>query len=44
MESIHNRYPATLDKELFIFIDEAQEDENWSKTGKIIYDQTKNFS
>ena len=41
VESIHDRYPATLDKELFIFIDEAQEDENWSKTGKIIYDQTK---
>ena len=41
VEDIHHRYPATLDEELFLLIDEAQEDSNWSKTGKIIYDQSK---
>ena len=41
VEDVHHRYPATLDNELFIFIDEAQEDNNWSQTGKIIYDQSK---
>lgn len=41
VEEIHHRYIATLDKELFLLVDEAQEDDNWSKTGKIIYDQSK---
>ena len=41
VEDIHNRYPATLKDPLFLLIDEAQEDGNWSKTGKIIYDQSK---
>jgi predicted AAA+ superfamily ATPase len=41
ISEIHKKSPATLDKELFIFIDEAQNDENWSQTGKILYDQSK---
>lgn len=41
VEDIHHKYPATLDEELFLLIDEAQEDNNWSKTGKVIYDQSK---
>lgn len=41
VEDIHHRYPATLDEELFFLIDEAQEDKDWSKTGKIIHDQSK---
>ena len=41
VEDIHHKYPATLTEELFLFIDEAQEDKNWSKTGKIIIDQSK---
>ncbi len=41
VEDIHHKYPATLDEELFLLIDEAQEDSNWSKTGKIIHDQSK---
>lgn len=41
VEDVHHKYPATLDKELFLLIDEAQEDENWSKTAKTIYDQSK---
>ena len=41
VEDIHHRYPATLDEELFLLIDEAQEDEKWSQSAKIIYDQSK---
>ena len=41
VEDIHHRYLATLDEEIFLLIDEAQEDKNWSKTGKAIYDQSK---
>ncbi|MDR1721971.1 MAG: AAA family ATPase, partial [Methanobrevibacter sp.] len=38
---IHQRSPTTLDEELFIFIDEAQYDKNWSLSGKIIFDSSK---
>jgi hypothetical protein len=38
---VHQKTPATLDKDLFIIIDEAQYDEEWSKAGKILYDQSK---
>lgn len=41
VEDIHHRYLATLDEEIFLLIDEAQEDKNWSNTGKAIYDQSK---
>lgn len=41
ISEIHQKTPVTLDKELFILIDEAQHDEKWSQTGKIIYDQSK---
>ncbi|MDR0912289.1 MAG: AAA family ATPase [Methanobrevibacter sp.] len=41
INEIHQRSPITLDKELFIFIDEAQYDEKWSMAGKIIYDESK---
>ena len=41
VEDFHQSYPASLDNELFLLIDEAQEDKNWSKTGKIIFDQTR---
>ncbi|WP_298524193.1 ATP-binding protein [uncultured Methanobrevibacter sp.] len=41
VEDIHHKYPASLDKELFLLVDEAQEEKNWSKIGKIIYDQSK---
>ncbi len=41
VEDIHHRYLATLDEEIFLLIDEAQEDPTWSKTGKTIYDQSK---
>lgn len=41
VEDIHHKYPATLDEELFLLIDESQEDREWSQTGKVIYDQSK---
>jgi hypothetical protein len=41
VEDVHHRYPATLNQNLFLLIDEAHEDREWSKTGKIIYDQSK---
>ncbi|MCL2687014.1 MAG: AAA family ATPase [Methanobrevibacter sp.] len=41
IEEIHDTRAVSLKKELFILIDEAQYDKNWSKAGKILYDKTK---
>lgn len=41
ISEVHQKTPATLDKELFIFIDEAQYDEGWSRAGKLLYDQNE---
>jgi predicted AAA+ superfamily ATPase len=41
VEDVHHKYPATLKDELFILIDESQEDDKWSQTAKILYDQSK---
>lgn len=41
ISEIHQKTPVTLDEEVFIFIDEAQHDENWSMAGKILYDQSR---
>jgi predicted AAA+ superfamily ATPase len=38
---IHKRSFITLEEKIFIFVDEAQYDEKWSETGKILYDQSK---
>jgi len=38
---VHQKTPVTLDKELFLLIDEAQYDKEWSKIGKILYDQSR---
>lgn len=38
---IHDKTPVTLDENLFILIDEAQYDKDWSLAGKIFYDQSK---
>lgn len=37
---IHNSY-STLNKEPFVFIDEAQFDKKWVLTGKVLYDEYK---
>lgn len=38
---VHQKTPLTLDEELFILIDEAQHDKEWSMAGKVLYDQSK---
>jgi len=40
IERFHNESAITLKKKLFIFIDEAHLDPDWSITGKIFYDQS----
>ncbi|MDI6723502.1 MAG: ATP-binding protein [Methanobacterium sp.] len=41
ISEVHQKTPVTLDEELFILIDEAQYDKEWSNAGKILYDQSK---
>ena len=41
INEVHEKSFVTLDKKLFIFIDEAQNDKRWSQTGKILYDLSK---
>lgn len=41
IDAVHQKTPVTLDKDLFLLIDEAQYDEDWSKAGKILYDQSR---
>jgi predicted AAA+ superfamily ATPase len=41
IQEIHKTLPAYLDKELFIFVDEAHFDSNWSETAKILFDKSK---
>lgn len=38
---VHETSPVYLEKELFIFLDESHYDKEWSRTGKIVYDQSK---
>ena len=39
----HNKIPETVNEPIFLLIDEAQYDKDWSLTGKIIFDDTKNI-
>ncbi len=41
VKEIHETSPVNLEKELFILVDEAHYDKEWSQTGKIVYDQSK---
>lgn len=43
LQTVHNTTPALLDKQLFIFIDEAHYDKNWDLHVKLIYDKTFNI-
>lgn len=38
---IHQTNLMTLDKEIFLLVDESHFDKNWSLAGKMIYDQSK---
>ncbi len=41
IQEIHKTSPIHLDKEIFIFVDEAHFDSNWSETAKILFDKSK---
>lgn len=41
LKNYHNSDLLTLDEKVFLLIDEAQFDKNWSITGKIIFDSSK---
>ena len=41
LENFHYSTLRTLDKEIFLLIDDVQYDKNWSSAGKIIYDESK---
>lgn len=43
IEEIHQNSLMTLDKQIFLLIDESHYDKNWSLAGKIIYDKSKNI-
>jgi len=40
LEKFHGETPITLKKKVFLFVDEAQYDPDWSLRGKILYDQS----
>jgi predicted AAA+ superfamily ATPase len=40
IEEFHETSLVNLKEKIFLLIDEAQQDKNWSKVGKIIYDKT----
>lgn len=41
IQDIHKTSPVYLEKEIFIFVDEAHFDSNWSETAKILFDKSK---
>lgn len=41
IQEVHKTSPVHLDKEIFIFIDEAHFDNNWSETAKVLFDKSK---
>ena len=43
LETYHNSLIETLSNPVFILIDEAQYDENWTLNGKLIFDASKNI-
>lgn len=43
LESIQQVTPVTLDKKVFLFVDESQLDKNWAKYAKLLYDKSINI-
>lgn len=41
IQEVHKTSPVHLEKELFIFVDEAHFDANWSETAKVFFDKSK---
>ncbi|MEN4030190.1 MAG: hypothetical protein PQ963_11020 [Methanobacterium sp.] len=43
LEEVHETTPVNMKKELFILLDEAHYDKEWSRADKILYDQSKKY-
>lgn len=43
LEDTHQTTLASLDKKIFLFVDESQLDSNWAKNAKIIFDKNPNI-
>lgn len=43
LEYFHNTIPVSLDKKIFLLIDEAQYDKNWARFAKILFDKSSNI-
>ena len=43
LDIFHNATVESIDKKIFLLIDEAQHDKDWSIVGKILYDTSKNI-
>ena len=41
IQEVHKTSPIHLDKEVFIFVDEAHFDKDWSETAKVLFDKSK---
>ncbi len=41
IQDVHKTSPVYLEKEIFIFVDEAHFDANWSETAKVLFDKSK---
>ena len=43
IENMHQTIPANLTEKVFLFVDEAQLDENWAKYGKLLFEKSFNI-
>lgn len=43
LEDIHHCLPASLNEKVFLFVDEAQLDENWANYARLLFDKTFNI-
>ncbi len=41
IQEVHKTSPVYLEREIFIFVDEAHFDSNWSETAKVLFDKSK---
>ena len=43
LENMHQTTPANLNEKIFLFVDEAQLDENWANYGRLLFNKTFNI-
>ena len=43
LENFHQTIPANLNKKIFLFVDEAQLDENWANYARLLFNKTFNI-